>query len=350
MIVVAIPFVLIAFFAIGIVASCNALLPLSTTTRFGGFQKNRSRGDRNNIGSMVSIVRSQQVLLSFTTIRVALDPGATETTLMSKSKDTDGATSTKTSKGFWDKLELMMFASLDIKPDEADGEEEDPRLVLAEWGNVWEHTEEICEGNNLVENAAPTASEKLLSEEVNANLVALLHMGAATKGAVESLTNFLEVWARITLQDDKGLTTPVSSTKFKLAPDHTTTTANACKQDSQTCTSTSMKLIFRPPKRYLSYKEQKSMEKGVLPDRKGAKVDAWSPGGVEIEVMATSLPVAVLPTNTGERTIRIGVTARRCNIDGDTVVKKTSERAIVRRLENAIRIWEKNNGTPTEKR
>jgi hypothetical protein len=114
-----------------------------------------------------------------------------------------------------------------------------------------------------------------------------------------------------------------------------------------------MKLIFRPPKRYLSYKEQKSMEKnGAMPDRKGAKVDAWSPGGVEIKV-TTSTMTTTLGRKTNQnrnqillqqqRTSVVGVTARRCDIDGDTVVKKTTERAIVRRLENAIRIWKKSN-------
>ena len=95
------------------------------------------------------------------------------------------------------------------------------------------------------------------------------------------------------------------------------------------------------------------MEKnGAMPDRKGAKVDAWSPGGVEIKVTTTATKTAAaLVTETDQnqimlqqkRTSVIGVTARRCDIDGDTVVKKTTERAIVRRLENAIRIWKKSN-------
>lgn len=87
------------------------------------------------------------------------------------------------------------------------------------------------------------------------------------------------------------------------------------------------------------------MEKnGVIPDRKGAKVDAWSPGGVEIRViMRTVIRPDKTPPNNNSTRIVLGVTALRCNIDGDTVIKKTSERAIVRRLENAIRIWKKSN-------
>ena len=212
--------------------------------------------------------------------------------------------------GFWDRLETVLFAPLEIKTDETNADIEDPRLLLAEWKNMWEETIQLSE------------NEEILNRNATAAAIA----------AEESLANFLEVWARITLPNDKGLTTPVSPTKFKTNPPEVNTT------DIHYQTNNSMKLIFRPPKRYLSYKEQKGMEKnGVIPDRKGAKVDAWSPGGVEVEVTMT-----VTRFSNEEKSI-LSASARRCNIDGDTVIKKTSERAIVRRLENAIRIWKKSN-------
>ena len=89
------------------------------------------------------------------------------------------------------------------------------------------------------------------------------------------------------------------------------------------------------------------MEKtGAIPDRKGAKVDAWSPGGVEIQVTTKIISKAMAGAHTNptiQRRNIIGVTARRCDFDGDTVAKKTTERAIVRRLENAIRVWKQSN-------
>eukprot|EP00536_Pseudo-nitzschia_multiseries_P016241 jgi/Psemu1/45428/gm1.45428_g len=228
-------------------------------------------------------------------------------------------TTTTAPTSFWNRLESIMFGFLDV--DEStnasetdDDDDDDPRLVLAHWDNLWE-----CDGST--NNSSP----------------------------VESLEHFLEVWARTTLSNDRGLTTPVSCNKFRVpsarkspaAEMRARKAANRKSVDEEEEASTqlpsnarSMKLIFRPPKRYLSYKEQKSMEKGVLPDRKGAKVDAWSPGGIEI----------MISTKTSEASNRavLDVMVRRCDIDGDTVIKKTTERAIIRRLEDALRIWKTN--------
>lgn len=261
--------------------------------------------------------------------------------------------------GFWNQVESMVFGFLDDHNNDGANnnnnggdDDDDPRLVLGQWENLWECDE--------------------------------------TDTKAESLTHFLEVWAQITLTNDSGLTTPVSCTKFK--PSTATSSATANENSTVTAASTtrerrisrqsvkdeqfttsnsntsssnkskqphSMKLIFRPPKRYLSYKEQKSMEKGILPDRKGAKVDAWSPGGVEITVATKTIPAtsnsnhsssandndsnANTDNNSNGKRMIICVTACRCSIDKDTVIKKTTERAIVRRLEDALRIWKKNN-------
>ena len=98
-----------------------------------------------------------------------------------------------------------------------------------------------------------------------------------------------------------------------------------------------MKIMFRPPKRYLSYKEQKGLEKGTMPDRKGGKVDAWSPGGIQLTVQVDILE---------QESAGLRLIARRCDIDGDTIIKLTSERAIIRRLNEAIRIWKKVRAMP----
>ena len=181
--------------------------------------------------------------------------------------------------------------------------------------------------------------------------------------AYDSLTNYLQLWGRnLELQPDKGLTTPITATDFQNttysysfldgslfsgveadpADDITTIVA------LDTPTNVSMTLKFRPPKRYLSYKEQKSMEKGVLPDRKGAKVDAWSPGGILLLVHVVTLqsPPAAFGI-TEEPSWQLLLQARRCDIDGDTVIKYSSERAIVRRLKEAMRIWVKVREMPS---
>ncbi len=247
--------------------------------------------------------------------------GGTKAASTSNGKESSGDAK---SSGFWDRLESVLFAPLESKIENDVGSGvEDPRLLLAEWKNTWEETVEIVEYDHDILKRNATA---------------------AAVAAEESLRNFLEVWAKITLPNDSGLTTPVSPTKFKINNIDHQEVINGAYDNSEIHyqTNSSMKLIFRPPKRYLSYKEQKSMEKnGVIPDRKGAKVDAWSPGGVEVEV-AMTVTRDSSEAKSKEKSI-LGVTARRCNIDGDTVIKKTSERAIVRRLENAIRIWKKSN-------
>ena len=181
--------------------------------------------------------------------------------------------------------------------------------------------------------------------------------------ARSSLQHYLQLWAR-RLDDDKGLATPVTGAEFfkpeetiEYSGDDNNSEASrlstiivsenddeCVEADSETAARgkslSSMKLTFRPPKRYLSFKEQRDLEKGVIPDRKGAKVDAWSPGGVK-------LTITIRPQHeeegdiTREQLYVMGMTARRCDIDGDTIIKYSSERAIIRRLEEAMRIWKK---------
>lgn len=211
----------------------------------------------------------------------------------------------------------------------------------------------------------------------------------------ESLRNYLQLWAKqLEVQPDKGLTTPITATDFKCLVVASNTNGNGngngttssvayqfysdsdeqspiqapaiVAEASKNVASTggfaqspeprniaegelshssasiilppnvSMTLKFRPPKRYLSYKEQKGMEKGNLPDRKGAKVDAWSPGGVQLTVL-------VVPTSIELDSFdwKLVLEVRRCDIDDDTIIKYSSERAIVRRLTQAVRIWQK---------
>jgi len=165
-----------------------------------------------------------------------------------------------------------------------------------------------------------------------------------TQQSLESLNHYLRRWGQLLESPEKamsdGIITPV--------------TCSGVRQVNQTliCDSTvqaeGIKLKFCPPKRYLSYSEQKDMEKGKLPDRKGGKVDAWSPGGVELIMLRKRQNVSaslvhgddINTSHDGDHHY-LQILARRCDVDGDTVIKLTSERQIIRRLKEAIRIWQK---------
>jgi hypothetical protein len=169
------------------------------------------------------------------------------------------------------------------------------------------------------------------------NLVTGKETETEMKAAYESLTNYLQLWAFALQQDPKAFATPITTSKFKqqqVEQQFLEEDGNNIKK------STSMKIIFRPPKRYLSYKEQKGLEKGVMPDRKGGKSDAWSPGGIQLTVQVEM----ILQQETAE----LRLVAKRCDIDGDTLIKRKSERAIIRRLNEAIRIWKKVRAMPTK--
>lgn len=143
--------------------------------------------------------------------------------------------------------------------------------------------------------------------------------------ARQSLVFFLNQWSRQLAQDNpqnNGLATPITIHEFKTLSLHNNSTLQ-------------MRIMFRPPPRYLSYLEQKSMEKGVLPDRKGAKLDSKSPGGIAISLITTTATTPSVLT----------FVAQRCGVDGDTVIKASSERAIIRRLDEALRIWKKVRDT-----
>eukprot|EP00977_Amphora_coffeiformis_P030278 scaffold45806_cov237-Amphora_coffeaeformis.AAC.9 len=163
----------------------------------------------------------------------------------------------------------------------------------------------------------------------------------------QSLVLFLHQWA-LQLAHDKnpqntGLATPITVQEFKSPLLYTNNNNNNKRSDNDhhhttNNTTLQMKIMFRPPPRYLSYNEQKSMEKGVLPDRKGGKLDSKSPGGIAISISTlTAKPGTTLQLN--PTLLRLVV--QRCGVDRDTIVKASSERAIVRRLKEALRIWQR---------
>ena len=180
---------------------------------------------------------------------------------------------------------------------------------------------------------APEDPNKVLAE-----FPTLVVTNDSTRGSLdyvlvahESLVRYLRQWAFL-LETDQGLATPIVTSTQPLtrqAPHsetmENTTTTQEIKKDY-------VRITFRPPPRYLSYNEQRDLEKGVLPDRKGGKLDSKSPGGVQL---------IVLTRIQEEKFYQLDLVAVRCGIDGDTIIKVSSERTIIRRLCDAIKIWKK---------
>jgi len=237
---------------------------------------------------------------------------------------------------------------------------------------------------NLVNMIFPEGGEVIIEVDPNEilasfELMNFTDLSDLTKSH-NSLTNYLQLWGRnLELHPEKGLTTPITATDFRdttysysfLDGSNSMSSTSRIEEEENDSTTddrvyprrieiprnVSMTLKFRPPKRYLSYKEQKNMERGVLPDRKGAKVDAWSPGGIQLLVhvvpqvaaqeetsLSSSEEEELLVLSSSLSSWRLLLEARRCDIDGDTVIKYSSERAIVRRLKEAVRIWLKVRG------
>lgn len=185
-----------------------------------------------------------------------------------------------------------------------------------------------------------------------------LTIGSYTEVSIahNSLNAFLLQWGR-SLEKAEGpekLPTPVFCTPFVPKPwagkdqdEIAKLSSNENNNDisiddrSSVIKTSYVKISFQKTKRYLSRSEQKGLEKGQVPDRKGGRIDSWSPGGIILilETVAAKSDINAETFEAARHELRLG--AKRCDIDGDTVVKKSSERTIIRRLRDAIRIWNK---------
>lgn len=185
--------------------------------------------------------------------------------------------------------------------------------------------------------------------------------------AQKSLTSFLLAWGKelARAEGSEKLTTPIycipfspkSVTSMTKAPpnnnEEIATTRTATKQNplivENVVKTLGVKISFLRQKRYLSMNEQREMEKGRLPDRKGAKIDSKSPGGVLFLIQIVSCcdnstlrtTDVIREDDLQDQQLQLQLTAKRCDIDDDTVVKISSERTIIRRLNDAIRVWKK---------
>eukprot|EP00980_Cylindrotheca_fusiformis_P009449 scaffold2068_cov96-Cylindrotheca_fusiformis.AAC.5 len=165
--------------------------------------------------------------------------------------------------------------------ESSQSESEEPNKVLLQF-------------KNLVSSDSTT--------EINQDDVLLAHD--------ESLDRFLVEWALL-LEKDSGLSTPIMTTTTslrRLLPGES--------EPDDSIKESCVRIMFRSPPRYLSCSEQRDMEKGILPDRKGGKLDSKSAGGVQLS-MKTTLVI----DDTNDDVYQLQLVASRCAVDEDTIVK-----------------------------
>ncbi len=197
-------------------------------------------------------------------------------------------------------------------------------------------------------------------EEPNKELLCLTDLANGTMDemtiAHDSLTAFLLEWGKSLEKADgtERLPTPIFCIPYSPTPQlefqEFFIDVYEKEEYAALIQTSGVKLSFRKTKRYLSKNEQRGLEKGQIPDRKGAKIDSWSPGGILILIQTISCHnpsneskngLECNTWNTEHERQRLRLVAIRCDIDGDTVVKVSSERTIIRRLKDAIRVWKK---------
>jgi len=212
--------------------------------------------------------------------------------------------------------------------------------------NLWDNLEKLMVGSLFPE-------DEIKVEDPKKKLASFIDLATGSPGFVSfahnSLTAFLFEWGRALQKADgsEKLPTPVYCIPF-VPQALSSKDAQMAALDEDGCTvikTSGVKISFQKTKRYLSRTEQRGLEKGQMADRKGAKIDSWSPGGIQLLVQTVTCELSSDATNEikeGEMGVhRLRLLARRCDIDGDTVVKVSSERTIMRRLREAIRIWNK---------
>lgn len=227
----------------------------------------------------------------------------------------------------------------------------------------------------MITTIFPEDDEIIKTEDPNKELAFISDLAVGTSAEIafaqKSLASFLLQWGKALARAEgsEKLATPIYCIPFSpKSVTSMTTSSTTSKQDMPSIRTTTeeksilvenvvktsgVKISFLRQKRYLSMNEQREMEKGRLPDRKGAKIDSKSPGGVLFLIQITSCCDTSTPTRTdmiaednpsiihdGEQH-QLQLIAKRCDIDDDTIVKVASERTIIRRLNDAIRVWKK---------
>jgi hypothetical protein len=151
------------------------------------------------------------------------------------------------------------------------------------------------------------------------------------------LVEYLKEWGDLLASSGKGLTTPIRSshgflyeTRKMLQP------RTILKQDG-------VQLLFLPTatgRNYMSRDEEMVRDKERRGSGSGGSTQApprrrniVQDGGIDVVVEIVRLPK--------NDEVHLRVRARRCNYADDTVIKELSEATIVKRLEDAMDVWKK---------
>lgn len=159
------------------------------------------------------------------------------------------------------------------------------------------------------------------------------------QGLYDLLVEYLKEWGDLLASSGKGLTTPIRSSHGFLYETRTMVPPRTIlKQDG-------VQLLFLPTatgKKYMSRDEEMERDKvrrGGASGGSSSTETATQPrkmaqeGGIDVVVEA------VLKPQQSESYLR--VRARRCNYADDAIIKELSETTIVKRLEDAMNVWMK---------
>jgi hypothetical protein len=163
------------------------------------------------------------------------------------------------------------------------------------------------------------------------------------------LVEYLQEWAYVLAASGKGLTTPIRADNGLLPTSIGGKTRSILRQDG-------VQLLFLPTKTGRNYA---SREEEIERDRERRRGDNGSAssaplpsrgriareGGLDVvvELVNTSDVGGIQANNGGDGGRILRVRARRCNYADDAIIKELSENTIVKRLQDALEVWRKEN-------
>lgn len=157
------------------------------------------------------------------------------------------------------------------------------------------------------------------------------------KDSYAMLVEYMKEWGDLLASSGKGLTTPIRSSHGFLYETRTMLQPRTIlKQDG-------MQLLFLPTatgKNYMSRDEEIERDKDRRATASGGGTQApprprkmAQEGGIDVAVEIVRLPQS--------EEAHLRVRARRCNYADDAVIKELSEATILKRLEDAMNVWKR---------
>ena len=149
-------------------------------------------------------------------------------------------------------------------------------------------------------------------------------------GPKDQLSEYLKEWAEL-MPDYKRLTTPVRVEVSTQPP-------NSYEKVSERA---GVSLLYMPTntgKAYLSKSEERVREQQT---GSTSSSSSSAKSNLQMKKMKKEGGIEVLTEVTSDGELR--VRARRCNMGDDTVVKEISEETILKRLEEAIKVWKQDH-------